>query len=160
MDRKIGLRNGTIAGGIVVLYFLLFYFIQKELMLSIGVAWSSVLVYIYFMYRSVGMQRAALGGTIAFREAVSTAFLTFVVANAIYYLFYFLLVTLDPSLVEILKQISIEFWDWFLAAQSTDEIEKSFQDFDVNLSTIFLSFARGAIGGFLLSLIIAAFMRK
>ena len=90
MDRKISLKYGQMAGGSVVLYFLLFYFLDKESMLKIWVAASSMFIYVFFMAKAVNDQRKLQEGIISFREAISVAFLTFIIANAIYYIFYFL----------------------------------------------------------------------
>ena len=160
MDRKISLKYGQMAGGSVVLYFLLFYFLDKESMLKIWVAASSILIYVFFMAKAVSNQRMLQEDIISFREAISVAFITFIIANAIYYIFYFIILKTNPGLVEILKQMSIDFYQKILANQNPAEIEKSFEGFEVNLSTIVLSFARGAIGGFILSLIIAGTMRR
>ena len=48
----------------------------------------------------------------------------------------------------------------FLSGQDPAEVEKSFEGFEVNLSTVLLGFARGAIGGFILSVLIAANYEK
>ena len=48
----------------------------------------------------------------------------------------------------------------FLKGQDPAEVEKSFEGFEVNFSTVLLGFARGAIGGFILSVLIAAIMRR
>ena len=160
MNRNISLKYGVLAGGVVILYLLLFYLIEKGLMFSMGVAWSSILIYAFFMYKAIAEQRTIFEGKITFREAVSVAFLTFIIANIIYYVFHYPMVKLDPSLVGILKEMSIDFYKKIMSNQDGEEIEKSFKDFDINLSTIFLSFARGAIGGFILSLPLAGFMRR
>src|SRR5690606_15100966 len=121
---------------------------------------SSVLIYVLFMVRAVADQRRILENMISFREAVSVAFLTFIVANVIFYVFFFIILKYDSELVEMLRQMSIDFYQKFLSNQNPAEIEKSFKDFDVNFSMLALSFARGAIGGFILSALIAATMRR
>ncbi len=155
MDRKISLKYGLIAGGIVVLYFLLFYFLDKESMLKMWVAYSSILIYVLFMAKTVKDQRELMEDIISFRDAISVAFLNFIIANVVYYIFYFFIIKSDLALVEMLKQSTIEFYQKM--GQDTAEIEKNFE---VGFSTILLSFARGAIGGFILSLIIAGTMRR
>ena len=155
MDRKISLKYGLIAGGIVVLYFLLFYFLDKESMLKIWVAYSSILIYVIFMGKAVSDQRNLREDIISFRDAISVAFLTFIIANVSYYIFYFFILKSDPELLEMLKQSTIGFYQKM--GQDTTEIEKKFE---VGFSSIILGFARSAIGGFILSVIIAATMRR
>jgi hypothetical protein len=160
MDRKISLKYGLIAGGSVVLYFLLFYFLDKESMLKMWVSGSSLFLYVIFMAKSVSDQRGLQEDIISFREAISVAFLTFIIANAVYYVFYYFIMKSDPELVEMLRQASIEFYQQFLADRNPVEVEKSFEGFEVDVSSVLLSFARGAIGGFILSIIIAGAMRR
>ena len=155
MDRKISLKYGLMAGGSVVLYFLLFYFLDKQSMLKMWVAYSSILFYVIFMAKSVSDQRNLFEDIISFRDAISVAFLSFIIANVIYYVFYFFIIKSDPELLEMLKESTIDFYQKM--GQDTAEIEKKFE---VGFSSIFLGFARGAIGGFILSLIIGGTMRR
>ena len=143
-----------------MLYFLLFYFLDKPSMVKMWVAASSLIIYTVFMAKAVNDQRALQEDIISFREAISVAFLTFIIANAVYCVFYFFIMKSDPELVETLKQTSIEFYQWILQDQNPEEIKKSFDGFEVNFSTVLLSFARGAINGFILSLLIAGTMRR
>jgi len=160
MDRKISLKYGQIAGGSVVLYFLLFYLLDKEIMLKIWVAASSMLIYLFFMAKAVNDQRKLQENIISFREAISVAFLTLIIANVIYYIFYFFIIKSDSELVVILNQNYIDYYQKIFSGQNPAEIEKSFEGFEVNLSFVLLRFAQGAIIGFLLSLIIAGTMRR
>ena len=160
MDRKISLKYGQLAGGSVVLYFLLFYFLDKESMLKMWVAVSSLLIYAFFMARAVGDQRKLQDEIISFREAISVAFLTFIVANVIYYIFFYFIIKYNPELVEVLKQSAVDFYQKILNNQDPAEIAKSFEGYEVNFSSILLGFARGAIGGFILSMLIAGTMRR
>jgi len=160
MERKISLKYGLIAGGSVVLYFLLFYFLDKESMLKIWVAASSIFIYVLFMAKAVNDQRILQEDIISFREAISVAFLTFIIASIIYHIFYFIIVESDPEIVEMLKQITIDFQKSFFSDQDPNEIEKSLQDFSVGIPDILLSFAQRAIGGFIISAIIAGTMRR
>jgi Protein of unknown function (DUF4199) len=160
MDRKISRKYGLIAGGSVVLYFLLFYFLDKESMLKMWVAASSMFVYVLFMAKAVGDQRKLQEDIISFKEAISVAFLTLIIANIVYYIFYFFIIKSDPELVVILKQNYIDFYQKVLSNQDPVEVEKSFEDFEVNLSFVLLRFAQGAILGFILSVIIAGMMRR
>lgn len=160
MDRKISLKYGQIAGGSVVLYFLLFYLLDKEIMLKIWVAASSMLIYLFFMAKAVNDQRKLQENIISFREAISVAFLTLIIANVTYYIFYFIIMKSDPELVVFLKQNYIDYYQIMLRDQNPAEIEKNFEGFEVNLSFVLLRFAQGAIIGFVLSLIIAGTMRR
>lgn len=160
MDKKISLKNGLMAGGSLVLYFLLFYFLDKASMLKIWVAAFSILIYVVFMASAVAEQREKQEDIISFKEAISVAFLTFIIANVVYYIFYFIIIKTDPELLTLLKQKYIDIYKKILADRNPADIEKNFQDFKFNFSTIALWFARDAIGGFILSAISAAIMRR
>jgi hypothetical protein len=160
MDRKISQKYGLIAGGSVVLYFLLFYFLDKESMLKMWVTASSILFYVFFMAKAVSDQRKLQEGIISFRNAISVAFLTLIIANVVYYIFYFFIIKSDPELVIILKQNYLDFYQKMLSNQDPAEIEKSFEGFEINLPFVLLRFAQGAIIGFILSVIIAGMMRR
>ena len=103
MDRKISLKYGLIAGGSVVLYFLLFYFLDKENFFKTWVASVSLIIYVIFMAKAVSDQRTAQEDIISLRDAISVAFLTFIIANIVYYIFYYFLMQSDPELVAMFK---------------------------------------------------------
>ena len=160
MDRSISLKYGLMAGGSVVLYFLLFYFLDKDSIFKTWVAAVSLIPYIIFMVKAVTDQRTLQEDIISFRDAISVAFLTFIIANVVYYIFYYFLMQSNPDLVEMQKQIAIEFYEKFLSGQNTEDVRQSYEGYEINLSSVFLGFARGAIGGFILSMLIAGLMRR
>ena len=160
MDRRISLKYGLIAGGSVVLYFLLFYFLDKLSMLKMWVAFVSVIIYFFFMVIAIKEQRTIKDDMIDFREAISVAFQTFIIASALYHIFFFYIMKVDAELVEMLKQITIDFQKRYFADQDLADIEKNLEGYSISFSDVLLSFAQRAIGGFLLSVLIAATMRR
>ncbi|RME93848.1 MAG: DUF4199 family protein [Bacteroidetes bacterium] len=95
--RPAGVRWGIIAGVIVVGLFVVAYFLKREWVLSRGLWLGTTLVYMLAMYRA---QEPVRGQDP--RAYIQPGFLTFVVANALFYLFYHLLFAVfDPGLVEL-----------------------------------------------------------
>ena len=89
MDRKISLKYGLMAGGSVVLYFLLFYFLDKENLFKMWVASVSLIIYVIFMAKAVSDQRTAQEDIISLQRRNKCGFSYFYYCE--YCLLYFLL---------------------------------------------------------------------
>lgn len=128
--------------------FLLFYFFHRPGVLSSGLWWGSLILYLLFMYRAV----QELGQT-SFRNGVRAAFLVFVIANAMFYVFYYLLFgVFDPVLVDLQREMLTDspFWQ----GGDTD------MDLTVTIGRTLFSFAYSLIGGFILALAITGIARQ
>ena len=107
-----------------------------------------MILYLVLMYRAV--KSAAPGD---FRSALQPAFLTFVVANALFYLFYYLLFgVFDPGLVDLQRETMV----------SDPRFGQAFENYDlkVTLGNTFFRYCYSLIGGFILSLGVAAAGRR
>lgn len=160
MASNAAVKYGLIAGIGTIAYFLLFYFIDKELLFNPFVYWVPLGFYLALMWRAlqVGEQGQAPG----FRDALRTAFLVFVIANFLYYLFYYLLFGLiDPGLIDLQREVmreSLEQQGNLLSEEQREEMLKSL-DGDGLIPTagkVFFTFVRSLIGGFVLALGMAA----
>jgi hypothetical protein len=148
MKNKEGLINGLAAGGLTVGFFLLFYFTDRALILNPWVWWGSLVIYLVFMFRTVRRTTAS-----SFRESLSSAFLTFVVANALFYLFYYLLFSVfDPGLVDLQREILADHPMW--------QDNNSRADLSVTIGRTLFSFVYSLLGGFLLALGVGYVARK
>ncbi|MEZ4987942.1 MAG: hypothetical protein R2795_23415 [Saprospiraceae bacterium] len=88
------MRYGFIAGSICITLFAGLYFMEREWVLSRGLWWGSLLVYILAMWQAQRQESST-----DMRELIRPSFLVFVVANALFYLYYHLLFTVfDPEL--------------------------------------------------------------
>jgi ABC-type nitrate/sulfonate/bicarbonate transport system permease component len=91
--------------------------------------------------------------TTAFRRSLQSAFLVFVIANAIFYLFYYLLFSVfDPGLVDLQRELLAENPLW--------QDNNTEADLSVTIGRVIFSFAYSLIGGFILALLVSAVARK
>lgn len=161
MSRNIkGLIYGILAGVGLVLYFLLFYFLDKNMMMSLWVSWSSILILIVCAFITVYQQREANEGIITFKDGLKTGFLVTVIANLIFYAFFFIIVKSDADLVTILEQQSIDFYKKYGTKEQLEKIDQEMKDFKFGFSDLLLSLAKSTIGGFFIALLPAFIFKK
>jgi len=160
------IKYGAFAGLVTIAYFLLFYAISPRLMLSSWVNWGSLLIYIGFMAMACHQERAELGREYDLKQALRTAFTVYVLASVLYYAFNYLMFNFfDPVLVEIQRELVLENLERMSGVLGEDNVEQMQQQyekesFELTLSNILLSFAWSLIGGFIISLALAAVMRR
>lgn len=166
MKTNIAIKYGLIAGVGVVAYYLLFYYTNVRLFFNPVVAWGSLVIYLAAMAKACLDDRNSSPDGYPFLLGLRMAFATFAVTSAVYYLFNYLLYNvLDPDLVEVQKEILFEqianMAKRFEMSDMKDSI-KDFkeQDFSVTIANSFLGWGWSLIGGFLLSLGVAAVMRR
>lgn len=83
------MKNGLFAALLVVAYFLAFWFLDKKWFLNAAISWSSMVIYLAFMWKNAVDERALLGGKIEFKPALRAAFIVFLVANVAYWLLFY-----------------------------------------------------------------------
>ena len=133
--RQEGLRWGIIAGGIVVALFAGVYFMNRPLVLSRGLWLGSGLIYALAMWQA---QKTVEDGEL--KQYIQPGFLVFVVANALFYLYYyFLFGVFDPELVELQAELVRE------SGQSPKDAP------DPTLGSTFFAYAQSLIFGFALA---------
>lgn len=152
------IKNGIIAGVAAIGYVLLFYYTRKEYIFTAFYTFSSLIFYIFFMH-----QAAKKVVNEDFNIVLKTAFGVFVVANLIYYGFdYILFNVIDPSLADMQKNEMIEYFA--SAAKSVEEqnqVTQSIRDSSYHgIKGISFSFAKGAIAGFGLSILITYLLKR
>ncbi len=161
MGQSIAIKYGWIAGVSTVAYFLLFYFINPRLLFNPFVYWASLGVYLALIWRALQVEKEQKEGVLDFKQALRSAFLVFVIANLIYYVFYYLLYNwIDPGLVELQEEVmreSLEQAGGMLPEEQKKEMLRSLEEgLKIEPSTVLLTYARSLIGGFLLALGLAA----
>ncbi len=165
MQNTLAIKYGLIAGVGVVAYFLLFYFANIELFFNPIVNWGVLVVYLGGMVKACADQ-SKRQPAFPFKDALRTAFLSFAIANVIYYIFNYLLYNVfDPSLVETQKEILVEQMGKMAGqlqlSDLKDQIEEfAKQDFRVTVRNSLMALAQSLVGGFVLSLGVAALMKR
>lgn len=160
------IRYGIIAGLTIVVYFLLFYFIQARLLFNPFVYWASLGIYIAIVWKALLDEKQRVGEAYDFRTALRTAFFIFVIANLIYYLFYYLLFGLiDQSLIELQKEVmeeALEARKNMLSEEQLEALEQSMRDDSLRVTpgSVFFTYIRALIGNFLLALGLAYFVNR
>lgn len=128
-----------LAGVGVIAYFLLFYAFGRSLMLHFGVWWSSLIIYMVAMMLAIRKTRST-----DLRQNIQAGFTTFLAANLLFYLFYYLLFTkLDPQLVDLQKSLLLE--------SSKEGQALADQDLSVTAKGTLFAFLRSLIGGFIMA---------
>ncbi len=160
-ENNIGIKYGIFAGVGLVLYFLLFYYIDKNVMMGMSVNYSSILIILAAAFFAVYLHRQSNGGTIEFKEALKTGFIVVVISNLIYWVFFYVLVKTDPELVTIFKQQGIDFYKSMMPEDQWGNVEASFgADFKLRLNDILYYMAKSVIGGFFIALFAALTFKK
>ena len=157
-------KNGVIAGLSTAGIILLFYLINARWVFSVASILTTIL-FIVFMVRSVREEKLTLD-FMAFNDALKPAFVTYVVANLIYIIFYYVLLNfIAPELIDMQREIAVETIEkmsGILGEEGTeaalDQMDE--RSFDFTLKSAALAFAWGLIfPGFIVALIIAAVMK-
>jgi len=88
-----------------------------------------------------------------FKKVLRSGFVVYLIANLLYYLFYYFIHRQDPQLAELQKELMRE---WLPRITPRDKLQKAMEtleaaDFSVTPGAAFFSYMRSAIGGFLLA---------
>jgi hypothetical protein len=156
----IGIKYGILAGVGLMLYFLLFYYMDKNRMMEAWVSWSSLFLVLICTFLAVSQQRETNSGIIEFKEALKTGFTVIVLSNLLYYAFFFVLLKSDPELVSILKQNILDAYKSILSEEEWTAMEKSYENFSFRFSEALLYFAKSTIGEFFIALLVAALLKR
>jgi len=144
---KKSIINGLLAGGLIVVLYHIAYLINPTWMVNSTLKLASVVVYIPFMGKA-----ASKPALVDVKKGIQAAFIVFIVANAVYYLYYFLQINVfDTNLLTLLKEEMVRF-----GGVTMEELE----DFEVPAIRVFSLFMRSLIGGFILSSIIAVILNR
>lgn len=157
-------KFGIIAGVATVLFLFLFYWIEKELILSPGVIWSTTLLYFIGMYMAPLELRSENEGYLDFKTALRASFIVWGVANLIYHTFQYILYNfLDPKMIEIQKNYILKNMDSLEGMVSEEYIEtytNSLESFSYDLGTTIFTYFSSLIVGFFFSMVIARLVRR
>ena len=146
--RERSLKWGLIAGGLTVAWLLAFYAVDPELMLRPWVVLATYVFYVVAMFRA-----AAPEPSNELKDYLRPAFLTFVIANLIYYAFnYVLFAHVAPTLIDV-QAAELE------AAGRLNDVGGR-QALEVTLGGTALTYLSSLPGGFLLAFLTALALRN
>ena len=167
MLKNTGVKNGLIFGVVSLIFSHVCYMINPKWLMT-GVAYLSIIITIYFMYRSAVEERRNNEGLLSFGDALKSTFLTYIIGTLIGAVYIYLMFNVfDTSLNEVLREISLEQGEMvakFLGAEDQldtlpDELDN--QNIQMNFSMIFMQYLVGLIfPGFILALVISAVTKK
>ncbi|MBK8556177.1 MAG: hypothetical protein IPL65_10610 [Lewinellaceae bacterium] len=164
------MKYGLLGGLAVVMYFFLFYTIDKNLFLNPFVQWSSMVVYVLCMFQASKEDCAANSVHRDFRMITRTPFLVFILINLAYWLFYYSLHLADPELLQMETALQLKMLQEQLAAgtgdpDSANTLRENIQflqkeGMTMTLGPVLMRMGMGAIGGFALAAAIAYLQRS
>ena len=172
MMKSIGVRNGLLGGVVVVFYFALLYVGKKEAFLNFWFQYTSLILYLAFMYRAAKEDCALNGANRDFRAIIRTPFIVFIVINLLYWLFYYGLHLADADLIRLeLTAEKQSYQQQILQGagdpQQANQLRERIADIDKALvhpvqplGPVITRMAMGAIGGFGLAAGVAAIVRS
>lgn len=141
-------KQGVLAGVITVVLFLIVYFIDKEMMIHPMLWWGSLGIYIWFIAQAV--KEPAMSGV---QLGIKEGFKAFVFANAIFYLFYYvMLVHIDPTLQDLQ-------WEQLVNHPNYDG-KVTREQMAVDAGKLFFSYIYSLIGGFVIAAALAFLQNK
>jgi hypothetical protein len=157
-----GVVFGSIAGALTVGFYLVLYFVDKNHLLD---PWATYLPFVFYlgaMYMASRQSALETEGPFPWKDALRIAFLVYLVANAWFYAFYYLIHQFDPSLADLQKELMRaslpQYTEPGKLSQAYEELET--HDFKVSLGDAIFGWARGAILGFGLAALVALVTRK
>jgi hypothetical protein len=148
---------GILAGIASAAYGFLVYSIQKATFLSMGFYASSMLIYAFLMYFT-----AIKAKNEDFKVVLRTAFSVFLIANAVYYCFDFALFNhIDKSLATMQADAAIAYLKPNTLLEEQIKMEENIRSADIhNVASLFKQYLKAAIGGFILSFLIAYLIKR
>lgn len=165
-----GVQNGVFLGLILIVYNLVAWFINPDLLFNLTLAFIvSLALYVFFMWRAGNTEKIENGGYLTFKQSLKPTFLTYVVGSLIGVIFTYLLYNfIDPTLNDMMLEKSIEMAEKMVkmfggneeaVEQAIAEVEK--KGASMTIGTIIQNYLVGLIfPGFVLALIVSAIVKK
>lgn len=161
-------KYGIILGLIAIIYTLAIYFISVKMLMS---WWVSVLLWIVSIAVLVMAgkdRRKELGGFMTYKQALQTCFAVAVIYSLIYVGFEVVLHNvIDTGMSNTIKEMTIEKSTTWMEkfGMSQEQIDKAVEemekaDYGMGLKNTLMSMGGVLIFGFILSAIVAAFIKK
>ncbi len=157
-------KFGVLAGLGTIIFLFLFYWIDKKLILSPEIIWSTMLLYLIGMYMAPVEERKENGGYLDFKTALRSAFIVWIVANAIYHSFNYVLYNfLDTEMLTIQKQYmrdNMGQMEGILGEENYTAFMDNIELMNYNFLTVLTAYLSALIGGFIIAAIIGRMVRR
>ena len=154
--------GGIIAGLLTVATLYILYQLHKPYMLYMLPYWGTLVFYALAMLGVNLLWKNQHSGILAFRRSIQLSFVVFLVANVIFFLFYYWIFNSDQELVVIQKEMMETFAESFpIGSEQRKQMESvEISSTEITIGHCINKYARGAIGGFLLSALIALLVKQ
>ncbi len=167
MKNKNAIIYGIVSGVVILIYHLGFYFVNKELIIHPAFFFGVYAIHLPFMILAALKDRSINEGLLDFKSSLRTVFLSFIIGMVFYYLIYYILFNVDTELISMMKQAAHEGLEWqkeqgFLDEDEFDSHVEAWgkSDFSVTIWSVITGIPFRIIGGFLLSLLVAAITKR
>jgi len=184
---RTAIKYGIFTGFAVLIYLTAFYLYDKPMFRNMGVIWTRLVIYFIGMFMAALVVHRQRGGNkiqsvekggkfnvhhrdnaeeLPFRKMIGVPFLVFLIANAYYwFFFYWMMNVYDAELLEMHQQLTYEGELAFAKERENEEYlkrlrESKLSDYSPTLLSCFYQYCLGAMGGFILSLLIALGVRR
>ena len=148
--KQTAVKYGIIAGTASVLYLFVFYQMDRSLVLNPLVVFGQIFISMVAMVMTVRAIRSVNADKITKQDALKYAFLVFVLSQLVFWLFIFILFNfMDPGLIELQREMMLK------AGMKAEN-----QDLRMTFGRVLFRMAFMMLPGFLLSLMVASFMKK
>ena len=151
-----------------ILYSLIVYFINPDLLLNVKVGLiMSYLIPIIFMFLAAKAERNQNNGSLSFGEGFKTAFLTWMVGTFLSIMFGYVLYNfIDPSLLDAAKEQAIEMSQgvaekFGAPEEALSQMEEDMADTNpMSISTVMIGWFFNLIAGAIIAVIIGAVTKR
>lgn len=148
--QQTAVKYGIITGTASALYLFVFHQMGASYVLNPFVVFGQVFISLLGAVLAISAIRKANGGKIDRKEALKYAFAVFALSQFLFWVFIYLLFNyLDPEIIEIQRKMMVD-----------AGIKAENQDLRMTLAMVFQRWAFMLIPSFLLSLMVASFMKK
>ncbi|HMS97283.1 MAG TPA: DUF4199 domain-containing protein [Saprospiraceae bacterium] len=162
---SIVIKNGLMAAGAAIILGLVVYLIDPKGFLSWG-SWLTLIPILYFMVSAVKETRNENGGFISLRQAFTPAWITYLFYAVLSSLFSYILMNfIDPDLIVMAKEVSIEAIEKMSGILGEDGVQAAIEKIEnenpFGIQQTLMGIAITLVfPGALIALIIAAIMKK
>ena len=161
------IKYGVISGIVSIIFSMALYFINPKMMFG-GLAYLGMLIPVFFMWKASNDEKKINEGYLPFGEALIISFIVVAIALLISSIFTYILINfIDPSLVDVIKEISIEAAEKVAGIfgadeDSLDEMRDQMdeQDLRPTIFTTLFNYLGSLVVGFIIALIVAAIVKK